>query len=317
MNREQWDALNELIFGRWRSTGYLTEHAKGNKGINPKTGKPWVIAVVDNAKVTHMNNCYSPLPILLPEADIRRYSTDVGAYYGIVRELKECIVDGVDFITLSMSGEVDRSDLRKVIQECDDAGIKVFTSAGNEGDEAKRWPACYETTFSCGSVDNDLLPSQWASHGEDLTFVQFGQNTPVDNGTEGEEWVLKSGDSFTTNIIMATGVLAASYLDDQSPLRVKEALIEKCIDLSLVGKDNKTGYGFPTMDMEEFFTVKSMIFDYYGKDLSWRVMEIKSAMIENNMTTEEAEAFVNPNYHIVGYEDLEGIKIPIYGGRKW
>lgn len=308
MTKEQWEVLNPLIFDRLRAMGYLTEHAKGN------TGKGRKMRIIDEFDISHGHNCLSLAEIIVPDADLRASDVSKQTYYAMIEQLRECIVDDVDVISLSMSGERDRSDLKKAIQNCEDAGIIVVCSSGNYGNDLERFPAAYPTTISCGSIDNDYLPSDFETFGDTLTCVGFGQNIPVRN-PDGN-WVLKSGTSFSTPVIAATVLLAMEYVDDPTPANMREYIQGICIDLGTVEKDDKTGFGFPTLDIKEFEVVKSMIFGWYEKGLSWRVLEIKSAMIENGMSLEDAEALVNPNYHIIGYEDIEGIKIPIYGGRK-
>jgi len=306
VTREQWQELNPIVFDRLKATGYLWEHQYGNRGLYRKIG------VIDEFDTSHGHNCRSLIEIICPDATIKSYDVSKNAYYAIIEQLRECIVDGMDVISLSMSGNVNRSDLKKAIQECENEGIIVVCSSGNTGNELERFPAAYDTTISCGSIDNDLLPSDFETFGDTLTCVGFGQNVPV-RQPDGN-WVLKSGTSFSTPVIAATILLAMDDLVVFTPESMRKYVQENTIDLGELGKDKKTGYGFLTLEPREFDLVKAQIFGYDNQDLSWRVLEIKAAMIDNVMSLEDAEALINPNYHVVGWDENEA---PIYGGRKF
>jgi len=306
MTREQWEALNPIIFDRLRITGYLTEHDEGNTGQN-KT-----IAAIDEFEGNHGYNTSCYFPIITPDSKLIQEDVRSASYSGIIEQLRECIVNDVDIISLSMSGEPDRSDLRKAIEDCEEAGIVVVCSSGNNGEEVDRYPAAYPTTISCGAIDNNLTPSDFHNYGDSLTCVNFGQNMPVKN--KDGNWVLKTGTSFSTPLIAATIALIMNKYNLDKPYQVRDYIKENCVDLFEKGKDDKTGYGLLTCDTKEVEYVQSVIFGWENQDLSWRVLEIKSEMIENNLTLEEAEAKVNPNYELI-YYDADGA--PVYGGRRW
>ena len=120
-----------------------------------------------------------------------------------------------------------------------------------------------------------------------------------------------------TPVIAGLVLLAMKYVDNPTPEKMRKCLQDMCIDLGAVGKDNRTGYGLPTFNAKAFENVRSQIFGWNENDISWRALEIKSLMVEKNLSQEEAESMVNPNYHIIGYEIIEGKNVPIYGGRRW
>jgi hypothetical protein len=96
---------------------------------------------------------------------------------------------------------------------------------------------------------------------------------------------------------------------------MEQFVIAHCIDWGTVGKDNMTGYGFFTLDPTELKRVKLMILDADHDGLEDRAGRIK-ALMASGATHDDAVAQVSKEYYIVAYEQLNGVNVPIYGGRK-
>ena len=169
------------------------------------------------------------------------------------------------------------------VKSCYNAGILVVCSAGNTGEnihdsvDIKRYPSYYPETVSVLSIDNNFTPSKFSSHNTMGYVTQFGQNILVKN-SKGEE-MLVSGTSPTTAIVAFTMALHLCKIKASGKSMTVQEQFEfiknNTIDMNTVGKDNLTGYGFFTLDKNEFKRVKLMILDADKDGLVQRVNMIR------------------------------------------
>lgn len=307
---------NPVIEGRYDAYGRKTYWQQGF------TGQKIKVAIIDTFANEHGHQMVSVGKYIAPDAEIVMLEMQ-GSMQGIRDMLYEAIKQNVNIVSISRGTYSDTKDFHDAVIACQSAGIVIFCSAGNDGDkypdyvDIKQYPAAYQETISVQSINNNFSVAVWSSHTSTGTICGFGQNVLVNNKDGSEELV--DGTSATTAACAFTLALHQSKIlkitNKRMTVRESEAFIKaNCVDLGIVGKDSFTGYGFFTLDKRELWRTKTMILDANKDGLEDRVNQIK-ALVVSGMCLEDAEYKVSRDYLIIGYEDLNGIKVPIYGGK--
>lgn len=310
---------NPLLLDRLKLYGLSKLHEQGF------TGKGIKVGVIDRFDIEHGYNVVSCINDELcgtaPGVTIVKYKLPKDFYYkDIVQALKECIVDEVDIVNMSIGSATDSLTLHRQIQECKRHNIMMVCAAGNEGrqyndrTDIKLYPEEYEETISVGSVDSDLQWSAFESHGSSIDFVGVGSNTVVK--MKDGSYQLATGTSFSTPHI--TGIFSCLMsmfrsqginpkVDD-----LKNYAIEHTIDFGLKGKDNFYGNGLPCFDISEFIPIYHQLNGLTKGKISERMQRIKDG---------EPEEEVNKDYNIIDYEEIhtttgEVIEVPVFSLNK-
>lgn len=318
---------NPIIEGRYDAYGRQTYWHKGHRGAAFVDGEivPVELAIIDEFDGSHGPYMASVKKYLAPECNLTKYDVEQSALYAIEDCLEQCILDGINIVSISMSAGSPRTSLHRLIKKCrNEHNMLIFCSAGNTGKEyrdyvdIKRWPAAYPEVMSVLSTDNDFTFSDFASHGSTGDITGFGQNALVEDAN-GEEHLV-SGTSPVTPAMAFTaalhwGMYLTKYKVHPTVSYMTDFIIEHTIDLGPVGRDNFFGYGFFTLDVQEFMRVKVMIFDYNKNGLSDRVDKIKELMLLG-ATQDAAFKAVSENYIIIGQEWIDGIMVPLFGGER-
>lgn len=310
---------NPIIEGRFDALGRKTYWNQGYRGQGVK------VAVIDDYTVEHGWEMANDREYISPECALVKLDMKGDNYWNIYPLVYEAIKQGANIISISRSADSDIAPMWDAVKAAKAAGVIVFCSAGNSGDEfrdyvdIKRYPAAYPETISVMSINNNYTFSSFASHNSMADITSFGQNVLVKN-SKGEE-VLVSGTSPSTAQCAFTAALHwCKILKETGKHPTWDYMMNfvktNVVDLNEVGRDNFTGNGFFTLDKDEFARVKLMILDKNNDGLEDRVGEIK-ALIKSGMSYEQAERQVSSNYYIVGYEMINGAKVPVYGGRKY
>lgn len=310
---------NPIYNARFDAYGIKKYWEQGYKGKGVKVG------VIDDFTAQHGYQMISHKDDFAPECELVRYDMRGENYSDIPPLVIQAVNDGCKIISISRSADVDISKMHDAVKYAINKGCLIFCSAGNTGDsfrdwiDIKRYPAAYPETISVLAIDNNYMFSSFSSHGSTGDICGFGQNILVEN-SDGEE-VLVSGTSPTTfDCAMVATLHWCKVLSETGKHPTYDYMMNfvktNVVDLNEIGKDNFTGYGFFTLDKNEFNRVKLMLLDFDNDGLSQRVNQIKD-LVKSGMALESAEKQVNANYYIVGYEILNGVKVPIYGGRKY
>jgi len=252
------------------------------------------------------------------------YQVSSQTYSGIQGQLYKCAEDGMNIISISMSGESYSKSLHEAIKYCYNKGILIFCSSGNTGAkykddyDIKKYPASFDEVISVLSLDNSLLPSEFSSHGSCADITGFGQLilTEDENGVES----LKSGTSFSTPSCAYTATLeVCKYYQENGEYPTVEYMFEfifnNCIDMHTKGFDNLTGHGFFTLNSKNFEDISVRLLDYNNDGLTERINEIKN-LIKDGVDYLEALERVNYKYEIIRYETINGEESAVYGALK-
>ena len=318
---------NPIIEGRYDAYGRQPYWRQGHKGAAIVKGVviPVKVAIIDEFKISHGPYMASVRKFIAPECELYKYDMETNAVYQIMRCLKQCIVDGINIVSISRSTDNPRSDLHKLIQECRNKhNMLIFCSAGNNGLEyrdhidIKMYPAAWDETISCLSTDNDFTFSDFASHGSTGTITGFGRNALVEDD-EGNEFLVSGTSPVTPALAFTAALHWGKYLTehgcDPTVDYMTEFIITNTVDLGAEGRDNFFGYGFFTLDIREFLRVKVMIFDYNKNGLEDRLDKIKALMLDG-MSEDDAFNVISDKYIVIGQVYLEGLRIPLHGGEK-
>lgn len=308
---------NNVIIGRYDSTGRQIYWSKGYKGKGVK------VAVIDDFSTEHGHQMASIKDYIAPECELIKLDMR-GDYYTLIDKIKEAISLKVNIISISRSVDFDVKPMHDAIVTCKNAGIICICSAGNDGDkyrdnvDIKKYPAYYEESISVMSIDNTFMFSSFASHNIQADVCSWGKNVLVKN-SKGEEMLIEGTSPPTPIVAFSCALHWCKILSETGKHPTYDYMMNfiktNVVDLNEIGKDNFTGYGFFTLDKSEFERVKMMILDLDNDGLSQRVNQIKE-LVKSGMTLESAEKQVNANYYIVGYEMINGVKVPVYGGKK-
>lgn len=125
-----------------------------------------------------------------PTAQIIAYraapADGVGTELDVARAMVRAAEEGAHVLNLSLGHQSERDEpslpmtaavarIRQIEHERGDE-IVIVAAAGNFGDDRPTWPAALPEVIAVGSVDADLKPSAWSSHGSwvDVTTVGRG-----------------------------------------------------------------------------------------------------------------------------------------------
>lgn len=308
---------NPIIEGRYDAYGRKTYWDMGYKGQGVK------VSVIDDYGTSHGHQMASVGAYIAPDAEVIKLDMK-GTGQGIRDCLYEAIRLKANIVSLSRYVEGDTKDLHDAVIACRNAGIVIFCSAGNQGEKQQysneiiQYPAAYPETISVMALDNNFAVQKSSSRSSTGWCTGFGQNVLV-KSENGEE-MLVDGTSPTTPACAFTLALHWSKVLKETgkhpcPADMEQFVISHCVDWAQPGKDNFTGYGFFTLDPSELKRVKLMILDADKDGLEDRVDRIK-ALVKSGTPYKEAEAQVSKDYYIVAYEQINGVNVPMYGGRK-
>lgn len=308
---------NPIIEGRYDAYGRKTYWDMGYRGQGVK------VAVIDDFSTSHGHQMVSVGAYIAPDAEVIKLDMK-GDYYEMIHCVERCLTLKPNIISISRSVDFDTKPMHDAIIACRNAGMVIFCSAGNTGDnfvdsvDIIRYPAAYPETISVMALENNFTVQTSSSHSSTGWCTGFGQNVLVKNAN-GEE-MLVSGTSPTTPACAFTLALHWSKVLKETgkhpcPSDMEQFVISHCVDWGNPGKDNFTGYGFFTLDPSELKRVKLMILDADKDGLEDRVTRIKN-MVKAGTPLEIAESQVSKDYYVVTTELLNGSRVNIYGGRK-
>jgi hypothetical protein len=149
-----------------------------------------------------------------------------------------------------------------LVQQLNDMGIPVITSAGNTGDATVQYPANLSNVIAVSAVDLAKLLASFSSFGPNIDLCQVGVNC-LGADINSDLYVYMSGTSMAAPIVSGImgliickdRILNAIYEDAYLTGRQKEwsyflALRNASIDLGLAGVDNSFGTGFCTLNQK-------------------------------------------------------------------
>ena len=134
------------------------------------------------------------LPIRVLEAD------GIGEMYSVIDGIDEAVARGADVINISFGTSRDDKALKDAIERAQKAGVVIVASAGNNGSDAKQYPAAYKKVVAVAAYDPALDGvAPWGSYGDwiDVSAPGVSINSSVPGGQMGV-W---SGSSLSAPVV--------------------------------------------------------------------------------------------------------------------
>ena len=159
----------------------------------------------------------------------------------VVTALDQAYANGVKIIHISLSTNQFSQTLKNAIQEAQDRGILIVSTAGNSGIEELRYPAAFDGVIGVGAVDESRQKEFYSTTGEHVSLVAPGAAiyTTSINSTYNQV----TGTSFAAPQISGAAALIWSIAPNLTNTEVRDILINSANDLGDPGKDKEYGYG--------------------------------------------------------------------------
>ncbi|WP_148863499.1 S8 family peptidase [Marinobacter fonticola] len=97
-----------------------------------------------------------------------------------------------DVMNLSLGTDANSAQLEAAIQRAVDSGILVVAAAGNQGTNARVYPAAFDNTIAVGAVDAGRQRASYSSFGDWLDLVAPGGDASRDGNNDGQGDVIIS-----------------------------------------------------------------------------------------------------------------------------
>jgi len=153
---------------------------------------------------------------------------------------------GAQIISMSLSTPDNDPLLYSTVKYAYDAGVLLVAAAGNQANNAKRYPAAYDEVIAVTSTDSDDVPSSFSNFGDWIELAAPGRNifttyTTYWNPTYKYEY--GSGTSFACPHVSGLAALLWSEFPNETRDWVRARLRETADDLGDPGFDDYYGYG--------------------------------------------------------------------------
>ncbi|MBR1693278.1 MAG: S8 family serine peptidase [Lachnospiraceae bacterium] len=171
------------------------------------TGEPVKVAIMDSGiELLSGIPVHGMVNLVKTEQDIAYYMNDMSghgtAVAGIVTDIAEnaqlysvkimdrenkaslssviegiywCIDNNIDIINMSFGTSVQSEVLHKAIQDAEDAGILIVSSAGNGDIAGVEYPAAFEEVIAVGAVDTSAQKTEESAVGEEVELAAPGE----------------------------------------------------------------------------------------------------------------------------------------------
>lgn len=171
-----------------------------------------------------------------------------GIYWAIEQQL--------DIINLSITSSEGSLILQEALEDAYDSGMLIVAASGNALGQAVQtdevlYPARYNTVIAVGSVNNELMRSDFSYYGNELEFVAPGEDifsTHISTSTGQYEHL--SGTSMATAFVTGVAALFKQTYPDISNTELREMMHSYAMDLGKKGRDREYGYGLITSPLK-------------------------------------------------------------------
>ncbi len=182
-----------------------------------------------------------------------------GSFSGLVKGIDWSIENGMDVVTMSITGNGGSRALAKAVESAyNEHGLVLVAAVGNgKGDVL--YPAAYEQVIGVGSVTEDNKLSSFSMTGSEVELVAPGSG--IKSAAIGGGYRVSSGTSMATPFV--TGAIALLLGSDERAWsntgmvdgdgvwtndEVRQVLRYTAKDLGDKGKDDLFGYGLLNLD---------------------------------------------------------------------
>ena len=159
----------------------------------------------------------------------------------VVEALDRAYTEGVKIVQISLSTSQFSQVLKDSVQEANERGILIISTAGNTGEREVRYPAAFEGVIGVGAVNSSKKIESYSTLGDHVSLVAPGASVYTTSLYSGYSSV--SGTSFAAPQVAGTAALIWSVAPDISSEDVRQILFQSAEDLGEPGKDFVFGNG--------------------------------------------------------------------------
>lgn len=198
-----------------------------------------IVASLNNDKgITGIAPAAKIMPIKALEAD------GTGGEAKLGEGIRYAVDHGAKIVVLSLGLNRYSDYLSGIVRYAEEKNVLLVAAAGNEGTSVK-YPAAYPSVLAVGGVTADKRADHNSNFGPELDIV-----APWDVFTTalGGGYEHMNGSSMAAPQVAGVAALVWGKYPGFSPAQVRSLLLQTAEDLSTVGWDKKTGYGFLRAD---------------------------------------------------------------------
>jgi subtilisin len=169
-----------------------------------------------------------------------------GSYTDIISGIEWCIGNGIEVISMSLSGSTNLQALHDECVKAHNAGIVLVAAAGNSGNDGSEYPAAYDdAVIAVGATDSSDAHPSWSNHGSYVDLVAPGVAIP--STYKGGIYKELSGTSMACPHVAGTAALVLKA-HSSTPDEVQTCLQDTADDLWTSDPYNYYGDGLVDAD---------------------------------------------------------------------
>ena len=173
-------------------------------------------------------------------------SSGDGWFSHVIAAIEWSIDNGMDIVSMSLSGPDHVGALEDICDEAYQEGILLVAAAGNDGradgqGDNVGYPARYDSVIAVASTDSDDRRASDSSTGPAVEMAAPGVSV-LSTHLDGE-YVRMSGTSMACPHVAGTAALMLSSDPALTNVQVRELLVTTSIDLGQEGRDTWFGHG--------------------------------------------------------------------------
>ncbi len=280
---------------------YVSDKSGDKVGHGTRIASLMVGASNDDEFITDL----APNASIVPLVYYTKYPSGVPMNGG-VEAICSGIYDAVDkygcaVIIISSGITGPDENLEKAVLYAEEKGVIIISAAGNEGNSTSYYPALYPTVVGVGSVDENMMVSDFSQRNEGVMVVAPGEDLYAASIRSGIAFEKISGTSYSCAYVGALASRLLGAYPDMTPVQFRWLMQNTVTDLGVLGYDTESGFGLINAKkaVSDFaFVSKTEPLPFYDVYLSsWfydSVINIYKAGLMNGTT----ETTFSPNTNI-------------------
>lgn len=164
----------------------------------------------------------------------------------ILQAIQQCVNSGAKVISLSLGGGGMSTQLSTLLTSLyNEKGYLIFGASGNNGQNAKMYPAAHPLVIAVGAAMEDRTIWPGSNYGSWLELSAPGKlvySTAVDSSGR-STYAFYSGTSMATPHAAGVAALVWSHFPECTNTQIRYALAKSARDLGSSGCDDYFGYG--------------------------------------------------------------------------
>jgi len=160
---------------------------------------------------------------------------------GLIGAAEDCADLGAKIITMSLGGPASTDMEREAFADLYDEGVLHIAAAGNGGNSACSYPACYDSVMSVGATDINNNIAYFSTYNNQNEIS--GPGVDVESTIPGNGYDFYDGTSMATPHVSGAALALWNNFPSATNVEIRAALNNGAIDLGSPGRDVFYGYG--------------------------------------------------------------------------